>query len=259
MDDADSIKALLAKANAGDAEAQNSMGRFAISSGGPNARTDAEAWFRRAAEQGLSKAKHNLGVLYLQQGQIRPEALKWFYEAAQEGWLPSIFAMGMIAQDDDRMEEAQRLFEIAAQRGHAESQDALGRIYFDRNTGADYVIARRWSEAAAEHGIAAAQARLATIFHEGLGTPRDPQRAANYFRAAAHNGHAGAQAMWGVAHDIGVGAPVDKIEAAHWLMRSTEQSHELAHIYLPDLMKRLQPHEVDEAERRAREPLPRSH
>jgi TPR repeat protein len=64
--------------------------------------------------------------------------------------------------------------------------------------------------------------------------------------------------MWGVAHDIGVGAPIDKIEAAHWLLRSAEQNHELAQVYLPDLIKRLQPHEIDEAERRARAALPRS-
>jgi uncharacterized protein len=152
--------------------------------------------------------------------------------------------------------EAKRMFEIGAQHGHAESQDALAQIYFDRNSDADYVIARRWSEAAAERGIASAQARLATIFHEGLGTAREPQRAIDYFRLAAGNGHPGAQAMLGVAYDNGVGVPLDKIEAAHWLMRSANQDHELAHIYLPTVLRTLRADEIEDAERRARQPLP---
>jgi TPR repeat protein len=118
------------------------------------------------------------------------------------------------------------------------------------------MVARRWSEAAAEQGIASAEVRLATIFHEGLGTPRDPQRAARHFRTAACQGHAGAQAMFGVAYDVGAGVPLDKVEAAHWLMRAAQQGHALADIYLPTVIRALQRHEIEEAERRTREPLP---
>jgi TPR repeat protein len=255
-DDAESEEDILAQANAGDPEAQNAMGRLVIARDGMDAYAEAEEWFRRAAEQGLTKAKHNLGVLCLQAGRVRPDATQWFWEAGREGWLPSIFAMGVILRDEGRTGDAEKFFEIAAQRGHAESQDALGCIYFERDTDADHVIARRWSEAAAEQGVPDALTRMGTIYHEGLGIARDPQRAAGYFYAAACKGHPGAQMMFGVACDVGAGVPIDRIEAAQWLMRSAEQGLELARMYLPSVVKNLQEHEIDEAERRSREPLP---
>ena len=153
------FEALLEAANAGDAEAQNAVGRVVISRGGADSRNEAEEWFLRAAEQGLPKAKHNLGVLYLRDG-LRKQAFKWFWEAAEADWLPSAFAVGSMCEEEGHADTAKKCFESAAQRGHAESQDALGRIYFQRDTEADYVIARRWSEAAAAQGVAAAYTRL---------------------------------------------------------------------------------------------------
>lgn len=256
MHETESFEAILERARNGDPEAQNAMGRLVLSRGGPNARAEAEDWFLRAAEQGLPEAKHNLGVLYLPDESTRPKALTWFRAAAKDGWLASSFAIGAILRAAGRTAEAQRFFETAARRGHAAAQDALGRIYFERDTEADHVIARRWSALAANQGVADAQTRLGTIFHEGLGTARDPQRAAAYFRAAACQGHAGAQLMIGGAYDVGVGVVRDKIEAAHWVLRSAEQGNELAQAYVQTLMKDLQQHEIDEAVRRSRQPLP---
>jgi TPR repeat protein len=61
--------------------------------------------------------------------------------------------------------------------------------------------------------------------------------------------------MLGAAHDVGAGVPVDRIEAAHRLIRSAEQGHELARIYLPTVLKNLKENEVREAKRRSRLPL----
>jgi hypothetical protein len=62
---------------------------------------------------------------------------------------------------------------------------------------------------------------LATIYHEGLGVERDPERAASYFLSAAEAGHVAAQYMIGVACDVGAGVEVSRIEAAFWLMLSS--------------------------------------
>jgi uncharacterized protein len=254
MHEAESFEALLEKANAGDAEAQNAVGRVIASRGDAHSRAESEEWFRRAAEQGLPRAKHNLGVLYLRDD-LRAEALKWFGEAAKDGWMPSIFAFGKICEEEGETEGAKRCFESAAQRGHAESQDALGRIYFERDTEADHVIARRWSEAAAAQGVAAAHTRLGTIYHEGLGTPRDPQRAAACFLEGANRGHAGSQLMIGAAFDVGAGVRRDKVEAAKWILRSAGQGNEVAHAYVQTLKKELRPEEFEDAVRRSRQPL----
>lgn len=249
----DSLEELLQKAQAGDAEAQSDLGRSLMGSGN---RAEAERWFLRAAEQGLPKAKHNLGVLAVQDGNM-PEAFRWFGEAAKDGWLNSTFALGMLHHEAGDIEDAMRHLESAARQGHADSQDALGRIHFDRETRADDVIARQWSELAAAQGSAAAKTRLGTIFHEGRGVPRDPARAAAYFLDAAHQGHPGAQSMIGVALHMGVGIATDRIEAAHWLMRSAAQGNPIASAYLNAKagMSDLQSHEREEARRRAGLPL----
>src|SRR5262249_16849564 len=158
----------------------------------------------------------------------REKGLEWIAEATKDGHLPSIFVGASIYEEEGQPDTAKLLYEYAAQRGHAQSQDALGRIYFDRDTEADYVIARNWSEAAAEQGIPAAHTRLGTIYHEGLGTARDPQRAAACFLEGAKRGHHGAQLMIGGSYDVGAGVARDQIEAAKWILRSAEQGNELA-------------------------------
>lgn len=244
---------LLQKAEAGDAEAQSELGRSLIAVGD---RAGAERWFRRAAQQGLPKAKHNLGVLALQDGNI-PEACAWFEAASRDGWLNATFALSALYLEAGQVGDAMPLLESAARQGHPESQDALGRIHFERETDADDVIARQWSELAAAQGMPDAKARLGTIFHEGRGTPRDPARAAAYFLDAAHQDHAGAQAMIGVARHMGIGIAADRIDAAHWLMRSAAQGNVIAISYLGAKagLKDLRPAERAEAQRRASLPL----
>ena len=185
MDETASIEAIIEKANAGDAEAQNDLGRHLAKSG---SRAEAEQWFRRAAERGLAKAKHNLGVLYWHGDSDPQEAVDWFRAAAKDGWLPSIFVLGAIVERGGNIDNAIGLFRIAAQEGHADAQDALSRLHFDRGTDKDIEIARNWAEAAAKQGNASAIARLGIIHHEGRGTPRDPKRAAAYFLEAANLG-----------------------------------------------------------------------
>src|SRR5206468_5569325 len=81
-----SIEGILERANAGDAEAQNDLGRRLATSG---SRAEAEQWFRRAADQGLAQAKHNLGVLYWRDNDASHEALEWFVAAAK-GWMAPV-------------------------------------------------------------------------------------------------------------------------------------------------------------------------
>jgi uncharacterized protein len=192
---------LLQKANAGDAEAQNDVGRSLAQSGH---RAEAEGWFRLAARQGLARAKHNLGVLAFQDGDAA-QACVWFADAADDGWTNSMVFLGLIHRDAGDIARALPLLQRAAEQGHADAQDALGAIHFDRETKADDILARQWSELAAAQGIASAKARLGTIFHEGRGTPRDPPRAAAHFLDAAHQGNPGAQLMIGVGLHMGIG------------------------------------------------------
>src|SRR4051794_38712804 len=120
MDETDSIETLRARAEAGDAEAQNDLGRRLATAG---SRAEAERWFRCAADQGLAKAKHNLGVLHWQDQEGSQEAIAWLHAAAQDGWLPSIHLLGILLEQRGDSETARRYYLTAARRGHADSQN----------------------------------------------------------------------------------------------------------------------------------------
>lgn len=224
------------RAEAGDAEAQNTLGRWYCDNMAD--RTVARAWFTRAAEQGFLRAKHNLGVLALQAGQ-RDEAAEWFLAAAEEGWTPSLAAIGAVFEGEGNLAGAVKFYELAAEDGNADAQDALGRLLLADDDPELYEAARSWSQKAADQGLAAAQARLGTIYHEGLGVDRDPERSVFWFLSAARQGHAGAQAMTGVALHLGIGIAADRVESAFWLTRSKAQGHEIGRVYLPEVEREL--------------------
>jgi TPR repeat protein len=120
-----------------------------------------------------------------------------------------------------------------AHKGCPDSQDAIGRLALEYQTEESFKIARYWSEKAAEQGNADAQARMGTIFHEGLGVERDPEHAMWWCLQAVKQNHAGAQAMLGVAAHLGIGVEADRFEAMRLLMLSAAQGNEIAKAYLP--------------------------
>jgi TPR repeat protein len=124
-----------------------------------------------------------------------------------------------------------RLVELA-EAGNGDAQEALGAFYFGTNREEDYELSLRWNEAAARKGCAAAQSRLATIYHEALGVEHNRQESIHWFMEAARRNHAGAQLMVGTAYDIGVGLPRDKVEAAKWFTLSKAKGDEIAHTML---------------------------
>jgi uncharacterized protein len=255
MDETDSIETLRARAEACDAEAQSDLGRRLATMG---SRAEAEQWFRCAADQGLAKAKHNLGVLLWQEQEGSQEAIDWFHAAAQDGWLPSMHILGAMREEQGDRETAKRYYLSAAQRGHAESQNALSRLHFEPDTDEDNAISQRWAEAAAHQGNASAMMRLGLIHNEGRATSRDPERAAGYFLQAANLGHDMAQFLLGLAFHTGTGVAPDRIEAAHWVLCSAKQGNEMADDYLQAHagLAELPKQEMAEAHRRARQPLP---
>jgi hypothetical protein len=231
---------VLTRAETGDAEAANEVGLWYAKNhpGSP----EVERWFRRAADAGLARAQHNMGVFAMRSGRTQ-EAVRWFRLAMDGDWQPSAFALGALLEDQGDMKAAIAAFNIGAQRNCAQSQDALGRLAFDEDKETSYEAARYWSEKSAQQGYAPAQTRLGTIYHEGLGVARDPQQAAFWFLQAAQRGHAGAQAMIGAACHLGIGVKADRLAATRWLRASAEQGNPIARAYLPKVEAELTPDE----------------
>ena len=231
---------VLARAEAGDAEAANEVGLW-YSENQPDSR-NVEFWFRRAADAGLPRAQHNMGVLATRSGRT-DDAIGWFRLAVAGGWRNSHFTLGSLLEEQGDRKGAFAAFVSGAEQGCPDSQNAIGHLALEYETEESFRVARYWSEKAAEQGNADAQARMGTIFHEGLGVERDPEHAMWWFLQAAKQNHAGAQAMLGVASHVGVGVEVDRFNAMRMLMLSAAQGNAMAKIYLPTVNAELTPDE----------------
>jgi len=174
-----------AAAEAGQAEAQFDLGvLYAQGKGVPRDLTVAEQWYRKAAEQGNAEAEFALGQMYsLGWGVPRDEAdaMRWFdlanspdSDGPTTDWA---LVEGYGVQQDQK--QAAYWYERAAQKGHAEAQFNLGRLYAAGKGGIphDEEQALRWVRAAASQGYPPAQARLGVRYAEGLGIAPDNRRA----------------------------------------------------------------------------------
>ena len=80
----------------------------------------------------------------------------------------------------------------------------------------------------AENGDDAAQYRLAYMFHEGKGVPKDYGEAVRWARKAADQGNAKAQSVLGHTYSNGEGVPRDYAESVRWYRKAAEQGYALA-------------------------------
>ena len=127
----DDIAALRVMANAGDAEAQLSLGvMYANEHVVPQDYAQAVAWYRKAAEQGHAAAQFNLGFAY-KYGEGVPqdyvEAHKWFNLAASRASAEN-------------------------QKQYAEGRDALAKVMTPTQIEAAQTLAREWMAAFQKRG-----------------------------------------------------------------------------------------------------------
>jgi hypothetical protein len=158
---------ILARANAGDPEAQNQMGVYYIDGVGVERNAEEAArWYQLAAEQGSARGQRRLGRMY-QTGSGVPE---------------------------DPV-EAVRLYRLAAAQGNAAAHNDLGVMYAEgRGVDADINEALRWFRLAAEMEYDWGFANQAIIYERGLaGATVDRALAIQNYQAAARLGHQGAQ------------------------------------------------------------------
>jgi len=127
----------------------------------------AVCWYKKAAEQGLSEAQNNLGVMYKDgQGvkQDYQEAARWFMLAAGQdsklaqlnlGWL--YHAGKGVSQNAD---SARYWYLLSATKGHAPAQLNMGILCLQQ---CDTAVGIYWLKKAAEQGSERAQRVLKII------------------------------------------------------------------------------------------------
>jgi hypothetical protein len=158
--------ALLARAKAGDAEAQYEVGHIFASGDKGIEKDDAVAffWFQKSAEQGNAKGENGVGASYEYGNGVAKnytQALDWFRKAADQG--------------------------------NADAQHELGYMYENGGVPKDYAEAMKWFRKAADQGDADAQRNIGTMYENGYGVPKDYSEAMKWFRKAADQGDADAQ------------------------------------------------------------------
>lgn len=131
------------------------------------------------------------------------------------------------------MEEAVRLFRLAAEQGNMVAQKNLGTAYdYGDGVEADPEKALYWFRKSADQGYDEAQLALGCCYMNGNGVKQDEAQASEWFRLAAEQGHALAQAFLASLYSQGKGVEQDETEALKWYLKAAEQENELAQFAL---------------------------
>ncbi len=153
---------------------------------------------------------------------------------------------------------AMRELRPLAEQGLASAQFKLGLLY-DNGLGVpkDDVQARKWYEKAATQGHAEAQVNLGAMLVYARGGPQDYKMAIYWFRLSANQGNDLAQRKLGLMYERGDGVQQDFVRAYMWYSLGAAKGGE-AGVRLRDaIAKRMDPDQIAEAQRQAREWKPK--
>ncbi|MEM9047968.1 MAG: tetratricopeptide repeat protein [Pseudomonadota bacterium] len=132
---------------------------------------------------------------------------------------------------------------------------AAGPAAADLEKARDLMDAGRFEEArtalwpAARSGNAEAEELIGVMYALGLGVPRDPVRAFEWYLRAAMKGHAGAASGVGWYYEVGLGMPApDLIRAYTWYTLSAIGGDPDAAISQEEVVKKMTAEEIEKAQ-----------
>ena len=144
---------------------------------------------------------------------------------------------GLTAYDRADYATAQKELTPLAEKGDAQAQNKLGRMYsLGQGMSPDSRAAAEWFLKAAEQGVAEAQGMLGYMYLVGDGAPQSNGKAYEWISKAAEQGDAMAQYNLGVMLD-GNGAKEDPAAAARWMRKAAEQGHSNAQSKLAEMYR----------------------
>ncbi|MGO8930810.1 MAG: PEGA domain-containing protein [Limisphaerales bacterium] len=225
--------AVKARADKGDADAQLSVASlYANGTGVARDPVKAAKYIRKAAEQGLARAQCLLGLAYSNGDGVKldkAEAARWLRRAADQGLAEAQFDLGMCYANGD---------------GVAKNP----------------VEAVEWYRKAAAQDLVDAEGEIGNCYLEGNGVPTDIPEGVKWTRQAAERGFAPAQNTLGLCYSKGKGVAKDYVEAYKWFNLAAAKGGDTAddaRINLAAAERYLNPEQVAEAQRLAREFKPR--
>lgn len=228
-----SFPALVARAGAGDVEAQFTIGMdYRHGTGGVGSRNPLKSfeWLSAAAAQGHAKAQAAVGTCYAYghgAGKNTSIAYEWFRKASLQGapegdcGIAECYQYGWGVEQN--IAEAMQWFRKAAEKGYHEGQLWIGIGHLN-GTGVarDFSAATNWLFKAAAQGNPLAYYQIGALYHNGHGVGKDKAIAAQWYRPAAEAHYPLAQQKLGLMYMSGDGASKDEREAFQWIRRAAE-------------------------------------
>ncbi|MDE2113151.1 MAG: sel1 repeat family protein [Alphaproteobacteria bacterium] len=136
---------------------------------------------------------------------------------------PNYYANGIEAFNAEKYAEAARLLRNPAESGVVDAQLKLAWMYVNaRGVPRDFEQALRWYRAAADRGNPDGENWVGVFYQRGWGTPKDDVQAAKWYRKAAEAGNSFAAYNLGVLYASGAGVNKDFGQAASWYRRAAE-------------------------------------
>ena len=174
---------------------------------------------RLPAEQGDADAQYNLGYRYVTGigvPQDRAEAVRWLRLAADQGHTQAEDFLGrMPPMGSQRATDNVAETELPATLPPATGQSQRsGNPFRGPSLRTD-----------AEQGDADAQFNLGVRYAIGQGVPQDDAEAVRWYRLAAEQGHTTAQFNLGFRYANGLGVPQDEAEAVRWYRLAADQGN----------------------------------
>ncbi len=231
------ISDLRRKAQAGDASAQFDLGlayangKFGLSADA----TEAEKWYRMAADQGNYTAMNNLGVLLIEDLDRPEEGFKWVLQAAEQGYVRSMRVAGIYYREGTgvakNIPEAIRWLQLAVDKGDGSACLNLGLLYTDGDDGVakDLVKAMEYYRKGDELGSAPCTRNMGVLIETGIdGVPADPARALALYIRAGNAGDPTAMYYAGLNYRDGLGTEKNLRRAMHWFLCAADSGYSKA-------------------------------
>jgi TPR repeat protein/tRNA A-37 threonylcarbamoyl transferase component Bud32 len=155
--------------------------------------------------------------------------------------------------------KALKLLLPAAQRGHPVAQHRLGVMYvMGQGVPQDYAEATRWFRKAAEQGQGESQYSMGLRYQLAQSVAQDDKEAARWFKLAAEQGIGAAAEALAEQYAKGEGVTQDLVETYKWAAVASDQPGPAnGGITTSDLESQLTPDQLAEAQRRAKEFVPK--
>ena len=187
-------KALLYAAQNGVKEAFFELGRLYAPNGKAwrTSADEAAIWYKKAFEAGIHEAGYELAQMLFGVKDFKG-TVEWMTKAAEHDVIDAQRTLAWMYKEgrcvDRNLENAIRLYEVAANQNDVKAMLALGDIYYDNFLDVfSYSIAFEWYMKAAEAGNVRGQLMVAFMYENELGIERNLVNAGYWYMQAAQNG-----------------------------------------------------------------------